>query len=103
MRRMEPLTPEDEKIGNRMETSVFFPPKQRIERVEQITGDLISFIAKTQVKTTNFEYQLVQLEMIAARLETKYKVLIKENAEILQRLEKLEQRVDELTSPALIL
>lgn len=102
MRRMEPFTPEDEP-GNRMETSVFFPPKQRIERVEQITGDLISFIAKNQVKMTNFEYQLVQLEMIAARLETKYKALINENAEILQRLEKLEQRVDELTSSALIL
>jgi len=102
MRRMEPFTPEEEKSANRIETSVFSPPKQRIERVEQITGDLISFIAKTQVKTTNFEYQLVQLEVIAARLETKYKVLVKENADILQRLEKLEQRVDELTGAALL-
>lgn len=67
---------------------------QQMERVEELVGDLIRFIARTNVKTTNGEHQLAELEFILARLESRYKALQKSNESILVRLANLENHLE---------
>ncbi|WP_419882369.1 hypothetical protein ACN6MY_00620 [Peribacillus sp. B-H-3] len=65
--------------------------QQRAERTDQLIGDLIRYIAKTHVKVSNSEYQMVQLEIILARVESESKALRAQNESLLQRLSELEQ------------
>ncbi|MDQ0218475.1 hypothetical protein ELQ35_03745 [Peribacillus cavernae] len=70
---------------------------QRLEKMEELLGDLIRFIARTNVKTANGETQLAELELILARLEFQYKSLQEKNESILLRLAYLESRQDDKT------
>lgn len=63
---------------------------QRTERTEQLLGDLIGLSAKMNVRITNEENQLSELEFILARLDSRYKILQKNQESILLRLAKLE-------------
>jgi hypothetical protein len=70
----------------------FHSAPERLERMEQLTSDLIRFIAQTHVRTTNSEYQITELELILARLEGKYKLLNQTNSLLIRRLSALEQQ-----------
>ncbi|SFC22519.1 hypothetical protein SAMN05443252_102277 [Bacillus sp. OV322] len=65
--------------------------QQKTERTDQLIGDLIRYIAKTHVKVSNSEYQMVQLEIILARVESESKALRAQNESLIQRLSELEQ------------
>jgi hypothetical protein len=67
---------------------------QRMEKVEELIGDLIRFIARTNAKTTNGENQLAELEFILARLDSQQKTLLAQNESILRRLTNLESHQD---------
>ncbi|RFU60100.1 hypothetical protein [Bacillus sp. V59.32b] len=64
--------------------------QQRTERIEQLLGDLIGLTAKMNVRITNEENQLAELEFILARLDSRYKILQKKQESIQLRLAKLE-------------
>ncbi|PLT35836.1 hypothetical protein [Bacillus sp. V5-8f] len=68
---------------------------KQIDRMEELIGDLIGFIAKTNAKTANGENQLAELEIILARLESQYKYLKKNNDSLLKRMASLEKRMDQ--------
>lgn len=81
-------------LGKRFSRSNQMASYQQMERVEELVGDLIRFIGKTNVKTTNGENQLAELEFILARLESQYKTLQRRNESILLRLANLERRLE---------
>jgi predicted nuclease with TOPRIM domain len=70
----------------------FHSAPERLERMEQLTSDLIGFIAQTHAKTTNSEYQITELELMLARLEEQYKLLNETNSLLIRRLSSLEQQ-----------
>ena len=80
-------------FGNGFSRSNRIASYQQMERVEELVGDLIRFIGKTNVKTTNGENQLAELEFILARLESQYKTLQRRNESILLRVANLERRL----------
>ncbi|RFU60745.1 hypothetical protein [Peribacillus glennii] len=83
--------------GTEFSNSIRTAPYQQIDRMEELIGDLIGFIAKTNAKTALGENQLFELEIIIARLESQYKILQKNNESLLSRIASLEKRLDSET------
>ncbi|MFJ7977732.1 hypothetical protein JNUCC23_21150 [Peribacillus sp. JNUCC 23] len=65
---------------------------QQIERIEQIMGDLIRYIAKTQAKTSKNESHLAEMESRLNRFNTQYIYLSEQYAVLQQRLIILENK-----------
>ncbi|AMM95134.1 hypothetical protein UP17_24005 [Peribacillus simplex] len=72
------------------------------KRMEELISDLIRHVAKTHVKTSNNEYELVQINLMLTQLKTQNKYLYEHNEKLMQRISALEQSIkysdDEKTS-----
>ena len=66
--------------------------QQQIERIEQIMGDLIRYIAKTQAKTSKNESHLAEMESRLNRFNMQYIYLSEQYAVLQQRLTILENK-----------
>lgn len=65
---------------------------QQIERNEQIMGDLIRYIAKTQAKTSKNESHLAEMESRLNHFNMQYIYLSEQSAVLQQRLTVLENK-----------
>ncbi|MBA9027848.1 hypothetical protein [Peribacillus huizhouensis] len=65
---------------------------QQIERIEQIMGDLIRYIAKTQAKTSKNESHLTEIESRLNHFTMQYIYLSEQYAVLHQRLAMLENK-----------
>lgn len=82
-----------ENPGRLIEDPDGFPSGERIRRVEEMAGNLIRFVANSQVKTINNEAKLLLLERSVYDLECRCREMHRQAAEREKRIAILEEAI----------
>jgi hypothetical protein len=65
--------------------------EQDMQRIEELIGDLIRHVAKTHGKTTDNEFELIQIKLMLSQIEEQNKYLYEHNEKLTERITALEK------------
>ncbi|MGE7761855.1 hypothetical protein [Peribacillus sp. NPDC097895] len=82
---------EGDKVCLRAGAASIFQTIQNNKRMEELISDLIRLVAKTHVKASDNEYELVQIKLMLAQLVSQNKYLYDHNEKLTERISALEQ------------